>query len=290
MSPPSIIPCELLQEIGDRISAYAEALKTAGPEIGTHGITAQEFWESGIFHGAIEKLRGQQAAYTSVKRCFMADILSHLQDTGEIANWEFVGQGERHDYLITMPNGRISVVEAKGCMDGNNTNIFERPPNADEFIIWSLCQNPGADPKHNAWSGIHTRLGAEVIHRQQRVSGVVIWDMLCGTIGRPCPKLIADETRATIVNGRRVPPPCLYLFPRSIPDARNNPTPSSWELREVELLNALYTAFNCNAADVVEVRIEARMKGVDKQRKTRFFREGQELGSSKWTRIKRATG
>ena len=208
---------------------YAEALRTSSPEIGTHGLTAQEFWESGLFHGAIERLRGQQAAYTSVKRRFMAEILSHLQAVGGITSWEFQGEGERHDYSITMPDNRISVIEAKGCMDGNNTNIFERPPNADEFVIWSLCQNPGADPRHNAWSGIHTRLGAEVIHRQQRIDGVVIWDMLCGTAGRPCPKLIADNTRGTEMNGRRVPPPCLYLFPRSIPDPRNNRTPPCWK-------------------------------------------------------------
>ena len=36
-------------------------------------------------------------------------------------------------------------------MDENNTNIFERPPHAHEFIIWSVCTNPGADPQHNAW-------------------------------------------------------------------------------------------------------------------------------------------
>ncbi len=31
----------------------------------------------------------------------------------------------------------------------NNTNIFTRPPNADEFVIWSLCQNPGSNMSHN---------------------------------------------------------------------------------------------------------------------------------------------
>jgi len=241
-----------------------------------------------LFHGAIERLRGQQAAHTLVKRIFMADILSYLQAAGKIASWEFQGQGDRHDYLITTPDNRISVVEAKGCMDGNNTNIFERPPNADEFIIWSLCQNPGADPRHNAWSGIHTRLGAEVIHRQQMVNGVVIWDMLCGTTGRPCPKLAIDPERVTCVNERQVPPPCIYLFPRSIPDARDNQTPPCWQLGEVRLLNVLSETFNCNATDVVEVRIEARMQGPDVRRKTRFFREGQEFRSSKWTVLKRA--
>ena len=187
-----------------------------------------------------------------------------------------------------MSSGRVSVVETKGCLDGNNTNIFERPPQADEFIVWSLCQNPGADPRHNAWSGIHTRLSAEVIHRRQRVDGVVIWDMVCGTVGRPCPKLIANPGRATEIATRRVPPPCIYLFPRTIADARNNPTPACWQIDEIQLLHALWNAFNGDTADLVEVRIEARMRGVDVQRRTRFLSQGVEVTTSGWATIKRA--
>jgi hypothetical protein len=223
------------------------------------------------------------------KRAFMASALDHLAESGLIRAWTYQGAGERHDYQVTMPTGHISVVEAKGCMDGNNTNIFERPPQADEFVMWSLCQNPGSDPRHNAWSGIHTRLSAEIIHRRQRVDGLVVWDMVCGTAGRPCPKLIADATRATrLGEAHLVPPPCLYLFPRSIPDPRNNPTPACWQLEEVQLLHALWTGFSGNAADVVEVRIEARIEGVNTQRRTRFFRAGKEVAASKWASIRRA--
>src|SRR5271165_934827 len=77
--------------------------------------------------------------------------------------------------------------------------------------------NPGADPRHNAWSGIHTRLSAEIISRSQRVDGLDIWDMVCGTFGRPCPKLESDTTRFTVVGPYRLPPPCIYLFPVTIP-------------------------------------------------------------------------
>jgi hypothetical protein len=223
------------------------------------------------------------------KRAFMAEVFGYLQNASFIRDWSYHGAGERHDYQATMANGRISVVETKGCLDGNNTNIFERPPQADEFIIWSLCQNPGSDPRHNAWSGIHTRLGAEIIYRRQRVDGVVIWDMACGTAGRPCPKLAANSNRTTQINANRsVPPPCLYLFPRSIPDARNNPTPACWRLDEIQLLHSLWRAFHGDEADIVEVRIEARIEGVEVQRRTRFFSGGAEITTSKWTTIRRA--
>ncbi|MGH2137807.1 hypothetical protein, partial [Enterococcus faecalis] len=76
------------------------------------------------------------------------------------------------DYTVALNSGKTAVIELKGCLDGNNTNIFERPPHANEFIIWSVCTNPGADPRRNAWSGIHTRLSAEIISRQQRVDGL----------------------------------------------------------------------------------------------------------------------
>jgi len=284
-----IIPCTLLPETRARLDAYVEALRQAAPHIGAHGLTPDEFHSSGIFRSAIEQLRGIQAASMTEKRNFMAEILNHLQQSALVRDWAYQGAGERHDYQVRMPTGRISVVETKGCLDGNNTNIFERPPQADEFIVWSLCQNPGSDPRLNAWSGIHTRLSAEIIHRRQRVDGVVIWDMVCGTVGRPCPKLAANAARTTRIGAvRSVPPPCIYLFPRSIPDARNNPAPACWQLRDIELLHALWRGFNGNAADVVEVRIEARIEGVQVQRRTRFVREGIEIAISKWATVRRA--
>ncbi len=133
------------------------------------------------------------------------------------------------------------------------------------------------------------RLGAEIVHRRQRVDGVVIWDMACGTVGRPCPKLAANANRATrICANRSVPPPCLYLIPRSIPDARNNPTPACWQINEIHLLHSLWRAFHGDDADIVDVGIEARIEGVDVQRRTRFFRAGEEMTTSKWTTIRRA--
>jgi hypothetical protein len=133
------------------------------------------------------------------------------------------------------------------------------------------------------------RLGAEIIHRKQRVDGLVIWDMVCGTIGRPCPKLVANPKRATkLGSGRVVPPPCVYLFPRTLPDPRNNPGPKCWKLADIHILDALWRRFNGNERDVVEVKIEARMRGADLERRTRLSREGTEFMSSEWTTLRRA--
>ena len=188
-----------------------------------------------------------------------------------------------------MPSGKRAVFEAKGCLDGNNTNIFQRPPNADEFFIWSLCQNAGADPRHNAWSGIHTRLGPAILADNGRVDALVIWDMLCGGLARPCPKLLDPKRAIVLASGRKVPPPCIYLFPRSKPDARNNPNPAVWKLKELPFIQALAKTFGCLKDEVVEIHIHAQMKGADVQRKTTLIRAGVILAESKWTTLKRAS-
>jgi hypothetical protein len=177
----SVIPCQQNEELQARIREYTEILKTQAHQLGNHGLDELEFYNSGLFRGAIERIRGQFSATMRDKREFVQAILNFMQDGKFIGEWNVSGSENRHDYAVTMPSGRTAVIELKGCLDGNNTNIFERPPHAHEFIIWSVCTNPGADPRLNAWSGIHTRLSAEIISRSQRVDGLVIWDMVCGT-------------------------------------------------------------------------------------------------------------
>ncbi|MEW6302043.1 MAG: hypothetical protein AB1705_01135 [Verrucomicrobiota bacterium] len=286
---PEVIPCALLPETRERIEKYAAELKAAAPSIGTHGLPEGEFWSSGIFQSAIERLRGSQAASMSVKRDFLEEVLGYMNASGAIANYFFTGGGDRHDYQIEMHGGHRAVFEAKGCLDGNNTTIFQRPANADEFFIWSLCQNSGADPRHNAWSGIHTRLGGAILAESQRVDALVIWDMLCGTLARPCPKLLTAGRATKLASGRSVPPPCIYLFPRTKPDARNNQQPAVWRLEELPFINALARCFRCLPEEIVEVHIHTRMKEADVQRKTKLVRAGSTLIESNWTTLKRAS-
>lgn len=283
-----IIPCKVSEETSSKIEEYVLALKDHAHLIGNLGLSKEEFWDSGIFRSAIEKIRGTQAASTEEKKSFMRDVLNFLKVEKKIQDWNFVGASERHDYEVNHFSGRTTVIESKGCLDGNNTNIFERPPNADEFVIWSLCQNPGSNPRHNAWSGIHTRLSTEIIHKQQPVDGLIIWDMLCGTLGRICPKLALSKNRSTLVSGRELPPPCLYLFPRTIPNPRNNKDPKPWKVEEVEFMKILFDSFKCDPKDVMSVGIEVRMKDANIQRKTKYSRGIEKCGESKWTSINRA--
>ncbi|EKD87231.1 MAG: hypothetical protein ACD_36C00182G0001, partial [uncultured bacterium] len=238
-------------------------MKVEAHKIGAHGLDEKEFYNSGVFRGAIERVRGQFSATMREKREFVKHVLNYMQDAKCITDWESAGEANRHDYVIRLNSGRTAVIELKGCLDGNNTNIFERPSQAQEFIIWSVCTNPGADPRRNAWSGIHTRLSAEIIYREQRVDGVIVWDMVCGTIGRPCPKINGANDRLTTCGPYVLTPPCIYVFPPTIASPRNNPNPQPQQLEDVQMLKAFHDCFKGKDGEVNYVDFEIRHQGVE---------------------------
>ncbi|MDX6405369.1 MAG: hypothetical protein QOH70_2824 [Blastocatellia bacterium] len=264
-------------------------LKAEAHTLGNHALTEREFYDSGLFRGAIERIRGQFSATMREKREFVRHILNHLQDRGFIKNWESVELANRYDYLVYFDNGRIAGIETKGCLDGNNATIYERPPQAHEFILWSVCTNAAGDLRKNAWSGIHTRLGVEIIVKGKPVDGLVIWDMSCGSIGRPCPKLAADPNRATTVSHYRLPPPCVYVFPRTIPTPRDNPHPPAQSIGEVSILKALHDCFGGQHDEVNYVDFEVEHHGNDTRRRTIITRGGVVQVTSNMTVIKRSS-
>ena len=285
MSP--IIPCERNADLKNRIIEFAETLKVESHLLGTHELSERDFYQSGIFEGAIQRLRGQICATMRPKRDFVLRVLNHMEDGGFIRNWHSAGDSNRHDYTVTLPNGRLAVIELKGCLDGNNTNIFERPLHAQEFVIWSVCTNASADPRHNVWSGIHTRLSAEIIENEKQVDGLIVWDWLCGSLGRPCPKLAGSAGRSISVGQYQLPPPCIYLFPRTIPSVRNNPDPKPHGLDDVCFLSALNSCFGGSGEEINHVRFRVAHSGGDTVRTTSIERNGQVQRESRPTPIRR---
>jgi len=283
-----VTPCEQNPDLKQQILDFAETLKAHAHELGDHGLSQVDFYQSGLFRGAIERIRGQFSATMKIKRAFVANVLEHMKEHGFIHAWDSAGDANRHDYIVELKTGKISAVEIKGCLDGNNTNIFQRPPNANEFIIWSLCQNQGADPRHNAWSGIHTRLSAEIIDQAQVVDGLIIWDMLCGTAARPCPKVGKDKKRFTKIGEYILPPPCIYLFPPTVPAPRNNPTPNPHKLEDVGFLKALSDCFNVQASEISSVLIEVKHEGAETLRQTTILRDDNVILTSQPTPIRRS--
>jgi hypothetical protein len=284
----STIPCERDEVVRTQIDRFVEALKTQSHQLGDHGLSEKEFYESPIFRGAIEVVRGEYSANLGPKREFVQHVLNHLQDGGHIADWERAEGHARNDYTVRLNSGRVAVIDLKGCLDGNNTTISERPPEADEFIVWSICTNVGADPERNAWSGVHSRLGTEMIVRGQRVDGVVIWDMVCGCAGRPCPKLAGgQEDRRTSIGPYLTPPPCIYVFPGEVPRLEA-PIAKAQALASVELLGAFHAAFGGRDEEVHYVDYELAQKGEARRCRTVIRRNGELQRASRMTPIRRA--
>jgi len=279
---PNLIPCSSNPCYKKLVNDFAQQLRSAAPSIGDHNLSEEEFWNAGIFQAAIERLRGTQAATTDVKYKFVKAVLEILKENAWIKDWNYTGASGRQDFSVFFEDGYRSVVEAKGCLDGNNTNIFERPNNADEFIIWSLCQNPGADVPHNVWSGIHTRLGATMLAEKKQIDGLVVWDPLCSSISRACPKLKDRVSRR--IGALDLPSPCMFLFPKRIPNVES--LTFSWELSDVRFLQALYNCFNGSEADVAKVRFEVRKNDRGVQRRTIIKRENSEE-YSEWAALRR---
>lgn len=283
----SVIPCKKNPQLQTRIEQYADALKTTAHLLGDHGLEEQEFYNSGIFRGAIERIRGQFAASMREKREFVRSVLSYMEDQNFIRSFEASGGQNRYDYTVELTSGKTSVIELKGGLDGNNTIIFERPAHADELVVWSVSTNQGGDPQHNVWSGIHTRLSAEIIANSKRVDGLIVWDWVCGTVGRSCPKVAAEPARFSTLSHYRLPPPCIYVFPDKIPEVRSNPRPRAQSLESVELLHAFQRCFGGHDDEVNFVDFEVAYLGVETVRKTIIRRAGNVVKESEATPIRR---
>ena len=282
------IPCQKDPELTRKIREFSETLKVRAHELDSFGLTEEEFYQSGIFEGSIQRVRGQISASMAEKKSFVAHVLNHMEDKGFIKNWIEAGNANRHDYSVTLNNDKIAAIELKGCLDGNNTNISARPPHANEFVVWSVCQNKGADPRHNVWSGIHTRFSADIIAESKAVDGLIVWDWLCGTKARTCPKIENATHRVNELGPYRLPPPCIYLFPSTIPSPRNNPHPPAQALDEVGFLKALHKCFGGSDDELNSVSFKAAMDGVEVVRTTTIERAGKIRRQSSPTPIRRS--
>ena len=223
------------------------------------------------FRSAIESIRGVFSADGEDKRRFYNAVFDHMKSLGDILEWECIGTKGRQDYKITLPGGRKVCIEAKGCPDGNNMTIWERPTWAEEFIVWSQCPDSlQHHPGRGIWSGIATRLVTKMVVERQQIDGFIFFDGRCGSDNRRCPKefgVVGDlRAKATPIKGQddgnRLPPPCIYLFPKTIPHPLNNKTPPVHDLNSLLFADRLLNSFGVppeKRPDYVNaVRVEMR--------------------------------
>lgn len=301
-----VLPCRhgFPSESINAVKRVLRDLPVDNPQILHDAGVRPEEWEP-LLRAAVESIRGTNSATTSDKKRFVGAVLSHCEQRGTIAGWRFIGSSRRQDYEVTMPDGSLVAVEAKGCPDGNNTNIWDRPSRAQEFVVWSLCPESLAhDPGKGVWSGIATRLLPKVAVERKVVDAFVFFDGRCGTSLRRCPKAFGVRglrPAATELVGQRdkedwLPPPCVYLFPRSAPTVPHNAEPPVHTVETCAFAAALLRAFDVEEQAlpdyVHEARVEARgsVRGTEIQVSavSRCWDHGEErVHTGRWKQVKR---
>lgn len=255
-----------------------EGLPDISPDLmRQHGIPPEKWTH--LLGAAVESLRGTSAATTADKYAFLAGIFDAAKQRQLISDWKSVGHDGRDDFRVELPDGTLVGVEAKGCPDGNNMTIWERPAWANEFIIWSLCPNSSKSrPGSGVWSGISTRIMPKVAAEGTVavVDAFVFYDARCGSEARPCPKRYGLPDRASLTDiapeskdRDRLPPPCIFLLPRTAP-SRTNQTPLVNTLKTCKFALMLLQLFNVPPANQNEYVNSASLE-------TRYQGAGQEI-------------
>jgi hypothetical protein len=194
------------------------------------GITPEDYHPKRIFRSAVETIRGSFIASSLTQRHQMlADIFGRLREQRKIAGFEPTRRGTRHDFTIILTEKpRVAAaLDVKGG-EGNSITITERPPWAQEFLMW--CHLDGAitnQPSQSVRSIIVNRLANDLVRRGKVVDAILFKDQLCGSPLRRCPKY-----RGSVGNARIAPD--IFLMPRERPTVQL-PAPETHSLDSLYL-------------------------------------------------------
>jgi hypothetical protein len=269
MPADDTLPCRHIfsQHVVDRVKRLLMELETQHPEdLARTGVPAGE-WQP-FLRAAVESLRGSWAASTTDKYRFIAEVLKFGATRKAWKSWAPVGTAGRNDFRVELNDGTLISIEAKGCPDGNNTNIWDRPGWADEFFVWCQCpESLRHHPGTGAWAGIANRLLPKVAAERTVVDGFIFWDGRCGSKLRPCPKGYGVDglrSAATDIPGQSgredwVPPPCIFMMPKSPPHVSNNRVPAVHNIASLKFAAALLDVFNVPASEQPEYVHDAKI-------------------------------
>lgn len=168
----SILPCThdqaALRQIDPAIdllrnldSRHPEALRVAG-------VSPEDWHPKRIFRSAVETIRGSFIASSLTQRHQMvAAVLGQLVERHKIARFEPTRKATRHDFTIILTERpRVAAaLDVKGG-EGNSVTITERPPWAQEFLLW--CHLDGSiinQPSQGVHSIIVNRLANDLMRR-----------------------------------------------------------------------------------------------------------------------------
>jgi hypothetical protein len=230
----SILPCSHDASALAQIEPTIHLLQNLDGEhsdvLRSAGVMPEDYHPKRIFRSAVETIRGSYIASSLTQRHDMVEnVLAALKQQSRIADFQRTGRGVRHDFTVILTDRpRVAAaLDVKGG-EGNSINITERPPWAQEFILW--CHLDGSiknQPSQGVHSIIVNRIAGELLRRGKVVDAILFKDQLCGSPLRPCPKYSHSLANERIA-------PDIFLMPRERPTPQQ-PRPQTHTLDSLYL-------------------------------------------------------
>jgi len=241
------------------------------------GVSPEDWHPKRIFRSAVETIRGSFIASCLTQRHQMvAAVLGQLVERNKIARFEPTRKATRHDFTIILTERpRVAAaLDVKGG-EGNSVTITERPPWAQEFLLW--CHLDGSivnQPSQGVHSIVVNRLANDLMRRGKVVDAIFFKDQLCGSPLRRCPKY-RDE-----VGNDRIAPD-IFLMPLERPTPQQ-PSPPTHSLDSLYLPGMILDVLGVTAASrpkhiwSVEIHLVSVEKGGKQvyMRRTRILHRG----------------
>jgi hypothetical protein len=172
-----------------------------------HGVTPDEYRRA--LPAAIQAIRGSMSADNADRRRFLENVFTAMQATGAIAEVTHPKYGEETVYRLEVPGlGAVAVIQ-KGCPDGRHNANWTIPDWAVETYLWWVCDSLSSHPGEHINKGVNRLRKRFDEGESGALDGVIFSSQMCGTPDRICPK----SSRSVMVNGRMMPPPCIYTMP-----------------------------------------------------------------------------
>ncbi len=244
----SILPCSHDQAALQQINPAIDLLRNLDhrhPEVlQSAGVTPEDYHPKRIFRSAVETIRGSFIASSLTQRQQMvAEVLSRLVEGRKIAGFEATRKATRHDFTIILTERpRVAAaLDVKGG-EGNSITITERPPWAQEFVMW--CHLDGSiinQPSQGVHSIVVNRLANDLMRRGKVVDAIFFKDQLCGCPLRRCPKY-KEEMRNNEIS------PDIFLMPRERPTPQQ-PRPRTHSAESLYLPGMVLDIFGVSPRD-----------------------------------------
>lgn len=219
----------------EKVSGVIESLASDTAYLASKGLSVEEYAHA--LPAAIEKLRGSQSASNADRRSFLVSFFNEMQARRQITAFEMPRYGDDTVYRLAVPGvGSVAIIQ-KGCPDGQHSSVnWSRPDWANEAYLWWLCSSMTYEPGTHVWKGANRLRQRFFSSAPDTIDGVIFHNELCGSPSRPCPK----AGNAIEIDGRSVPPPCLYVMPERADGAAEWNWGGYRELRFPRVLHAMF--------------------------------------------------